>query len=107
LAAVEPHNGAAAMLEDCREFFTASPDSYATPINLFEGDEWAMLEWQGGATWRDTFAGEQTYGRSFTLRGCGFFHVVNGTIKLRRGCWDRATWFGQFGVDCNARQPCR
>jgi steroid delta-isomerase-like uncharacterized protein len=78
VAAGEPRVGAAAMLEDCREFFTAFPDSYTKPVNLFEDGEWAILEWEGGATWRGPFAGRMPNGRSFTLRGCGFFRVVDG-----------------------------
>jgi hypothetical protein len=38
------------------------------PENLFEDGEWAILEW------RDPKG----------LRGCGFFHVVNGTIIFQR-----------------------
>jgi hypothetical protein len=37
-------------------------------------------------------------GRSFTLRGCGFFHVVDGKIRFQRGYFDKTTWFGQLGI---------
>ena len=37
-------------------------------------------------------------GRSFTLRGCGFFHVTDGKILYQRGYFDKATWFGQLGI---------
>jgi limonene-1,2-epoxide hydrolase len=37
-------------------------------------------------------------GKAFTLRGCGFFHVVDGKIKYQRGYWDRATWFKQLDI---------
>ncbi len=43
--------------------------------NLFEDGEWAILEW------RDPLG----------LRGCGFFHVVNGKIVFQRGYWDKLT----------------
>jgi hypothetical protein len=37
-------------------------------------------------------------GKSFKLRGCGFFQIVNGNIKLQRGYWDKLTWFNQIGI---------
>ena len=37
-------------------------------------------------------------GRFFTLRGCGFFHVVAGKIRYQRGYFDKVTWFGQLGI---------
>ena len=52
----------------------------------------------GGGTWRDEFAGLLPNGCSFTLQGCGFFHVGGGKIKLQRGYWDKASWFGQLGI---------
>jgi ketosteroid isomerase-like protein len=36
--------------------------------------------------------------RSFTLRGCGFFHVTDGKIRFQREYFDKATWFGQLGI---------
>jgi len=42
--------------------------------------------------------GQSATGRAFTLRGSGFFYVVEGKIKFQRGYWDRATWFGQLGL---------
>jgi hypothetical protein len=55
------------------------------------------LEWEGGGTWRE-FAGRQPNHRPFKLQGSGFFHVVNGKIKFRRGYWDKAAWFAQLGI---------
>lgn len=43
--------------------------------NIFEDGQWAILEW------RDPLG----------LRGCGFFHVVNGKILFQRGYWDKLT----------------
>ncbi|MAK64305.1 MAG: steroid delta-isomerase [Maricaulis sp.] len=45
--------------------------------NLFEDGEWAMLEWSDPAG----------------LRGCGFFHVQDGLIRLQRGYFDRLTFY--------------
>jgi len=50
--------------------------------NLFEDGEWAMLEW------RDPLG----------LRGCGFFHVVDGRIVFQRGYWDKLTFLRQQGL---------
>jgi limonene-1,2-epoxide hydrolase len=44
--------------------------------NLFEDGEWAILEW------RDPLG----------LRGCGFFHVMNGKIVFQRGYWDKLSF---------------
>ena len=44
--------------------------------NLFEDGEWAILEW------RDPLG----------LRGCGFFHIVQGKIAFQRGYWDKLTF---------------
>ena len=40
----------------------------------------------------------QFHGRSFTLPGSEFFHIVEGRIRFQRGYWDKVTWFGQFGL---------
>ena len=58
----------------------------------------AEAEWSGGGTWRGVLGEQAANGRAFTLRGSGFFHVVQGKIKFQRGYWDKATWFGQLGL---------
>ena len=50
--------------------------------NLFEDGEWAILEW------RDPLG----------LRGCGFFHVVDGHIVFQRGYFDQLSFFRQQGL---------
>ena len=47
--------------------------------HIFEDGEWAILEW------RDPLG----------LRGCGFFHIINGKIKFQRGYWDKLTFLKQ------------
>lgn len=44
--------------------------------NLFEDGEWAILEWKD----------------PLGLRGCGFFHVVDGKIQFQRGYWDKLSF---------------
>ena len=50
--------------------------------NVFEDGEWAILEW------RDPLG----------LRGCGFFHVVDGKVVFQRGYWDKLTFLRQHGL---------
>ncbi len=50
--------------------------------NLFEDGEWAMLEWSD----------------PLGLRGCGFFHVIDGKIKFQRGYFDRLSFFKAQGL---------
>jgi hypothetical protein len=50
--------------------------------NLFEDGEWAILEW------RDPTG----------LRGCGFFHVVDGQIAFQRGYWDKLSFLRLHGL---------
>jgi hypothetical protein len=50
--------------------------------NIFEDGEWAILEW------RDPLG----------LRGCGFFHVIDGKIKFQRGYWDKLTFLKQYNL---------
>lgn len=50
--------------------------------HIFEDGEWAILEWKD----------------PLGLRGCGFFHVVNGKIKFQRGYWDELSFLRQQGL---------
>ena len=59
------------------EFLTA--DMTTIVENIFEDGQWAILEWKD----------------PLGLRGCGFFHVVNGKILFQRGYWDKLTFLKQ------------
>jgi limonene-1,2-epoxide hydrolase len=50
--------------------------------NLFEDGEWAILEWSD----------------PLGLRGCGFFHIVDGKIKTQRGYFDKLSFFKVQGL---------
>ena len=50
--------------------------------NIFEDGEWAIFEWKDPKG----------------LRGCGFFHVVQGEIVLQRGYWDKLSFLKQHGL---------
>jgi len=93
-----PTVGRQAILDDLISFFNAYPDNFTQIENLFEDGEWAILEWFGGGTWLGEFGGMAPNGRSFTMRGCGFFHVPEGKIRFQRGYFDKVTWFGQLGI---------
>ena len=94
----DPTVGREAILDDLLSFFHAFPDNFTDVENLFEEGEWAILEWFGGGTWRGEFAGMSPNGRSFKLRGCGFFYITDGRIRFQRRYFDKATWFGQLGI---------
>jgi limonene-1,2-epoxide hydrolase len=71
----EPVEGRAAI----RAMFAAEFAAHAMtciPENKFRDGDWAILEW------RDPCG----------LRGCGFFHVVDGRIAFQRGYWDSASF---------------
>ena len=44
--------------------------------NVFVDGEWAILEWKD----------------PLGLRGCGFFHIIDGKIKMQRGYWDKLSF---------------
>jgi len=50
--------------------------------NIHEDSEWGILEWKDPKG----------------LRGCGFFHFVNGKIKLQRGYWDKLSFLRQHNL---------
>jgi ketosteroid isomerase-like protein len=70
--------------EAIRSMFTegfAAAEMVCIPENLFEDGDWAILEW------RDPLG----------LRGCGFFHVIEGRIRFQRGYWDKLSFLRQHG----------
>lgn len=71
----EPVVGKQAIHEMFKREFGAA-DMVCIPENIFEDGEWAILEWKD----------------PLGLRGCGFFHVVQGKIKFQRGYWDKLSF---------------
>jgi len=70
--------------EAIREMFAAGFASARMTClveNLFQDDDWAILEW------RDPLG----------LRGCGFFQVKAGKIVFQRGYWDKITFLESQG----------
>ena len=79
--ALEPVVGRAAIHAMFRREFAAA-EMVCIPENVFEDGEWAILEW------RDPKG----------MRGCGFFHVVDGLIQFQRGYWDRLSFLRSQGL---------
>jgi limonene-1,2-epoxide hydrolase len=71
----KPVEGKAAIKRMFEDEFAAA-EMVCTPENIFEDGEWAIMEWKDPEG----------------LRGCGFFHVVDGKIKLQRGYWDKLSF---------------
>ena len=72
-------------IEAIRTMFTnefATADMTAIVENIFEDGQWAILEWKD----------------PLGLRGCGFFHVVNGKILFQRGYWDKLSFLKQHNL---------
>jgi ketosteroid isomerase-like protein len=63
-----------------REFLTA--EMVCIVENIFEDGDWDILEW------RDPKG----------LRGCGFFHVIDGLIVFQRGYWDKLSFLRLHGL---------
>lgn len=76
-----PVVGQAAIREMFRAAFALAP-MVCQVENLFEAGEWAILEWKD----------------PLGLRGCGFFHIVEGRIRFQRGYWDKLTFLRQHGL---------
>ena len=60
-----------------REFNQA--DMICIIENIFEDNDWGILEWKD----------------PLGLRGCGFFQVISGKIKFQRGYWDKLSFLRQ------------
>ena len=79
--AESPVKGRAAIREMFRQGFEAA-EMVCIVENIFQDGEWAILEW------RDPKG----------LRGCGFFHVVDGRIVFQRGYWDKLSFLQLHGL---------
>jgi hypothetical protein len=55
------------------------------PENIFQNGEWAILEWKD----------------PLGLRGCGFFHIVDGKIIFQRGYLDKLSFLRIHNLPLN------
>ncbi|MEM6769277.1 MAG: nuclear transport factor 2 family protein [Bacteroidota bacterium] len=60
----------------------AAADMTCIIENLFADGDWVILEWKD----------------PLGLRGCGFFHFVDGKIKFQRGYWDKLSFLRMHGL---------
>jgi ribosomal protein S18 acetylase RimI-like enzyme/limonene-1,2-epoxide hydrolase len=79
--AEQPRSGKKAIREMFAEGF-ATANMICIVENVFEDGEWAILEWKD----------------PLGLRGCGFFHVIDGKIVFQRGYWDKLTFLRMHGL---------
>ena len=77
----EPIKGRKAIHEMFEKEF-ASAEMICIIVNIFEDGEWAILEWKD----------------PLGLRGCGFFMIQDGKIKLQRGYWDKLSFLRQHNL---------
>lgn len=71
--------------EAIRQMFTAefeNAEMVCIVENIFEDGDWAILEWKD----------------PLGLRGCGFFHIIDGKIKFQRGYWDKLSFLRQHNL---------
>ena len=71
--------------ENIRKMFEeefANADMTCIVENIFEDGEWAILEWKD----------------PLGLRGCGFFHIIDGKIHFQRGYWDRLSFLRLYNL---------
>ena len=54
-------------------------DMHCIIENIFEDNDWGILEWKD----------------PLGLRGCGFFQIEIGKIKFQRGYWDKLSFLRQ------------
>lgn len=78
----EPVQGKSAIKKMCEDEF-AMAEMVCVPENIFEDGEWAIMEWKDPKG----------------LRGCGFFHVIDGKIRLQRGYWDKLSFLRLNDLD--------
>jgi steroid delta-isomerase-like uncharacterized protein len=98
VAVGQPDVGKDAIRAGNNAFFKAFPDAWSRVENVIGDGDWAAWEWIGGGTWTGDFLGMHPTGKSFEIRGCGFFNFSDGKIVLQRGYWDKHSWFSQVGL---------
>jgi len=98
IATGEPAVGREQIAADTREFFKGFPDAWSRVENLIADGDRAAWEWVGGGTFLGEFYGHQPTGKTFEIRGCGFFTFCNELIILQHGYWDKLSWFTQVGL---------
>lgn len=94
----EPVMGKVQIRDTLARFFRAFPDARTRVETVIAEGEWAAFEWIGSGTFTEDLGAVQATGKRYALRGCGFFRIKDGKIKLQRGYWDKASWYAQIDV---------
>ena len=71
--------------ENIRRLFAtefARAEMVCVPEKIHDAGAWVILEWKDPKG----------------LRGCGFFHIVDGKIRMQRGYFDQLSFFRQQGI---------
>ena len=93
-------DGQESISQHFNELFAAFPTWQKQPYSLIQGNhDWCVLEWHANATFTGRYYNNEPTGRSFQLRGCGVFHIVDGQIRLHRRYLDRKNWYRQLGIE--------
>jgi hypothetical protein len=74
--------------ESIQQMFAKEFDAFemvCIPENIFVDGNWAILEWKDPKG----------------MRGCGFFHVIDGKITFQRGYWDKLTFHKLHNISVN------
>ena len=95
----QPAKGKEEIRKMTESFFTSFPDAYTNIENIMYDGEWASWEWIGGGTFLKDMGDMKATGKKFEIRGCGFFLIQEGKVKIQRGYWDKASWCKQIGID--------
>lgn len=98
VATGQPAIGRDQIAADTAAFFLAFPDAWSRVENLMGDGDRAAWEWIGGGTFLGRLGDIEPTGKSFEIRGCGFFTFRDGLIVLQQGYWDKHSWFSQMGV---------
>ena len=97
-----PVQGREAMRAAYIKVFQAFPDIRVEVDNLLEDGSWIVVEWRFNGTMRGEFAGHAPNNRSFNMRGCELFQVIDSKICNQHGYWDKATMFDQLGINAGS-----
>lgn len=95
----KPVLGRDAMRTTYLKVFQAFPDIRVEVDNVLEDGLWTVVEWRFSGTMQGEFAGHPPNHRTFNMRGCELFHIVDGKIVVQHGYWDKATMFEQLGLN--------
>lgn len=94
----KPVQGRDMMRQVFARTFQAFPDIHLEAENLIDNGAWVVLEWRFNGTMKGEFVGKPATGKSFNLRGCEIFQVLDGKIEVQHGYWDKVTMFSQLGI---------